>query len=99
MVLPLCSRQETERFLRDALAESPSDSWRSIVRAIVRGSEEGELWYLVRPEAWGRGIATAAANPRIPGPGAFSKSLASTASAVRNLIKSRVTAYDAESER
>ena len=65
-------------FLRDALVESPEEPWRSIVGAIVdcamgsmvglcgvvvlRGSEEGEIWYLVQPESWGKGIATEAAN-------------------------------------
>src|SRR5580704_8592106 len=28
---------------------------------IRRGTEEGEIWYLVHAEAWGRGIATEAA--------------------------------------
>jgi [ribosomal protein S5]-alanine N-acetyltransferase len=79
MLLPLCSREESEKFLRDSLLESPSDPWRSIMRAIstgdgppgdlvglcgvaiLRGAEEGEIWYLVAPESWGQGIATAAA--------------------------------------
>ena len=77
MLLPLCSREESEKFLRDSLLESPSDAWRSIVRAIghgprgdlvglcgvviPRGAEEGEIWYLVAPESWGKGIATGAA--------------------------------------
>src|SRR4051812_9824355 len=75
MLLPLCSRAECERFLRDAITESADAPWRSVIRAIVvdgavaglcglailRGAEEGELWYLVAPEQWGRGIATAAA--------------------------------------
>jgi len=77
MLLPLCSRAESEKFLRDSLLESPSDPWRSIVRAIgdcpsshlvglcgaviPRGAEEGEIWYLVDPESWGKGIATEAA--------------------------------------
>jgi ribosomal-protein-alanine N-acetyltransferase len=76
MLLPLCSREDSEKFLRDSLLESPSDPWRSIVRAIsdcasgnlvglcglvvLRGAEEGEIWYLVNPEFWGRGIATEA---------------------------------------
>jgi RimJ/RimL family protein N-acetyltransferase len=29
--------------------------------AILRGAEEGEIWYLVEPESWGKGIATEAA--------------------------------------
>jgi [ribosomal protein S5]-alanine N-acetyltransferase len=76
MLLPLCSREESERFIRDSLDESPSDPWRSIVRAIsdcasghpvglcgvvvLRGAEAGEIWYLVHPDFWGRGIATRA---------------------------------------
>jgi RimJ/RimL family protein N-acetyltransferase len=27
----------------------------------LRGAEEGEIWYLVAPESWGKGIATKAA--------------------------------------
>ncbi|MFY9728381.1 MAG: GNAT family protein [Bryobacteraceae bacterium] len=77
MLLPLCSRAESEKFLRDSMIESPSEPWRSVVRAIcdspgeplvglcgvviLRGAEEGELWYLVDPAAWGKGIATQAA--------------------------------------
>jgi RimJ/RimL family protein N-acetyltransferase len=76
MLLPLCSREESEEFLRDSLLESPSSAWRSIVRAIsdnprgdlvglcgvaiLRGAEEGEIWYLVEPESWGKGLATEA---------------------------------------
>jgi RimJ/RimL family protein N-acetyltransferase len=73
MLLPLCSRTDTAQFLRDALTESAHRPWRSIVRAIcapdlaglagisiLRGTEEGEIWYLVTPERWGEGIATAA---------------------------------------
>jgi [ribosomal protein S5]-alanine N-acetyltransferase len=69
MVFPLCSRADSQRFLRDCLEEFPPR-----VRAIVDdgqfaglcgivvqpSAEEGELWYLVRPESWGRGIATEA---------------------------------------
>ena len=29
--------------------------------AILQGSEQGEIWYLVRPDHWGRGIAQLAA--------------------------------------
>lgn len=75
MLFPLCSREESEGFVRDAVSESNAGSWRSIVRAvadasslvglcgiaILPGSEEGEIWYLVDPDCWGRGIATAAA--------------------------------------
>jgi hypothetical protein len=28
--------------------------------AILRGAEEGEIWYLVEPESWGKGFATEA---------------------------------------
>ncbi|MGB9457215.1 MAG: GNAT family protein [Bryobacteraceae bacterium] len=77
MLLPLCTRADSEKFLRDSMLESPSEPWRSIVRAIcdcpgedlvglcgvviLRGAEEGEIWYLVAPEKWGKGIATEAA--------------------------------------
>ena len=76
MLLPLCSREESEKFLRDSLLDSSEEAWRSIVRgiseppggslvglcglAILRGAEEGEIWYLVEPESWGKGIATEA---------------------------------------
>ena len=75
MLLQLCSREESEKFLRDSLFECPSSPWRSIVRvisekphdlvglcgvAILRGAEEGEIWYLVEPESWGKGLATEA---------------------------------------
>ena len=77
MLLPLCSREQSEEFLRNSMLESPAEAWRSIVRGIVdctsgklvglcgvvilRGSEEGEIWYLVHPEWWGKGVATEAA--------------------------------------
>ena len=76
MLLPVCSREESEKFLRDSLQESPYEPWRSVVRAIsdpvagdliglcgvaiLRGAQEGEIWYLVNPAWWGRGIATEA---------------------------------------
>jgi RimJ/RimL family protein N-acetyltransferase len=76
MLLPLCSREESEKYLRDSIDESPSEAWRSIVRAIVSesggeliglcgivilgGSGDGEIWYLVHPNCWGRGIASRA---------------------------------------
>ena len=37
MLLPVCSREESEKFLTESINESPSDPWRSIVRAIVSG--------------------------------------------------------------
>jgi len=77
MLLPVCSREESEKFLQDAIEESPSAPWRSVVRAmidsqagallglcgvvILRGAEEGEMWYLVDPGWWGKGVATQAA--------------------------------------
>jgi len=77
MRFPVCSREESEQFLRDSRAESDSAAGTSIVRAIcdcsggglvglcglamVRGPEEGEIWYLLAREEWGKGYATAAA--------------------------------------
>jgi [ribosomal protein S5]-alanine N-acetyltransferase len=76
MLLPLCSKQESEKFVRDAIDQSDSAPWRSIVRAVIdasdmfvglcgivilRGVDEGEIWYLVKPGYWGRGLATSAA--------------------------------------
>ena len=29
---------------------------------ILRGAKEGEIWYLVEPESWGKGIATESVN-------------------------------------
>jgi RimJ/RimL family protein N-acetyltransferase len=76
MLLPVCSRKESEKFLHDSLQDSPFEPWRSVIRAvsdstagdliglcglvILRGAQEGEIWYLVSPERWGRGIATEA---------------------------------------
>jgi RimJ/RimL family protein N-acetyltransferase len=78
MQFSVCSREESEKFVRDSLVESPLEScWKSIVRAvsdsgtgalaglgglvIMRGAEEGEIWYLVDPDFQGKGIATEAA--------------------------------------
>ncbi|MGA2266947.1 MAG: GNAT family protein [Bryobacteraceae bacterium] len=77
MLLPLCSREESEKFLRDAMDEEASPAWRSVVRAfvdaesgrlvglggvvILRGTEEGELWYLLDPACWGRGLGACCA--------------------------------------
>jgi len=77
MLFPLYSRDESVRFLAECISEAAAEPYRSIVRAIVDGatgdliglggiailrhSEEGELWYLVSPEYWSRGIATEAA--------------------------------------
>ena len=41
MLLPLCSRQESEKFLHEAIQESSSNGWQSIVRAICRGPDGG----------------------------------------------------------
>jgi ribosomal-protein-alanine N-acetyltransferase len=75
MRFPLCSWEESEKFLRGSL--EPSGPWRSIARAICdfssgslaglgglvipKGAEEGEIWYLVHPDSWGKGVATEAA--------------------------------------
>lgn len=37
MLFDLCSREQSEKFLRDSILESPGDPWRSIVRAITHG--------------------------------------------------------------
>jgi ribosomal-protein-alanine N-acetyltransferase len=76
MLLPVCSREESKKFLSGSINETPSDPWRSIVRAIVsgpdgelvglcglvnlRGNSDGEIWYLINPQSWGKGIATKA---------------------------------------
>jgi [ribosomal protein S5]-alanine N-acetyltransferase len=68
--------EESGKCLRDLITETPSGAWQSVVRAIERrdagdlvglcgiailyGSEQGEIWYLVRPDHWGRGIASEA---------------------------------------
>ena len=65
MLLPLCTREDSEKFLRDALLRDQSGAWKSVVRAIcgdtdkalvglcglvvLKGAEEGEIWYLVDP--------------------------------------------------
>ena len=76
MLLPICSEEDSGKFLRDAI-EDAHPAWRSIVRAIVepgggklaglcgiailRGSEEGEIWYLLDPRFRGCGFAAGAA--------------------------------------
>jgi RimJ/RimL family protein N-acetyltransferase len=76
MLLPVCSREESKKFLSGSINETASDPWRSIVRAIVsgpdgelvglcglinlRGNSDGEIWYLINPQSWGKGIATKA---------------------------------------
>ncbi len=77
MLLPYCATEEqSKKCLDGLLAENPGGLWQSLVRAIVEpgqdviglcgiavqeGSEQGEIWYLVKPEHWGRGVAQAAA--------------------------------------
>jgi hypothetical protein len=39
MLLPVCSREESKKFLSGSINETPSASWRSIVRAIVSGPD------------------------------------------------------------
>src|SRR5271170_7416666 len=65
MLLPLCTREDSENFLRDALLTDPAGPWKSVVLGIcghtdnalvglcglvvLKGAEEGEIWYLVNP--------------------------------------------------
>jgi RimJ/RimL family protein N-acetyltransferase len=77
MLLPHCkSREESRKYLENLTAQS-SEAWLSIARAmespdsgdviglcgiaVLHGSEQGEIWYLVRPDCQGRGIAAEAA--------------------------------------
>jgi RimJ/RimL family protein N-acetyltransferase len=69
--------EETRKCLEDLITETADGAWLSVLRAvealdscgviglcgiaILHGSEQGEIWYLVRPEYWGHGIATEAA--------------------------------------
>jgi len=78
---PLCSREKSEEFLRGSMLGFPTDAWRSFVWAIAdcpsgnlvglcglvipRGAEEGEIWFVVHPGWWGKGIATEAARQLI----------------------------------
>jgi len=71
------SREESRKYVDQLIAEVPGGAWLSVVRAIessvssevvglcgiavLTGSEQGEIWYLVRPDHWGRGIAVEAA--------------------------------------
>jgi RimJ/RimL family protein N-acetyltransferase len=77
MLLPLCSREDSGKFLRDSMDEHASPAWRSVVRAVVDansgqliglggvaillGAEEGEFWYLLNPACWGRGLGACCA--------------------------------------
>jgi [ribosomal protein S5]-alanine N-acetyltransferase len=69
--------EKSRKCLDELIAETPGGAWTSIVRAIeagdsplpvglcgiaiLHGSEQGEIWYLVEPGHWGRGIARCAA--------------------------------------
>ena len=71
------TKEESRKCLDDLMAEDSGGGWRSVTRAIetldsgeviglcgisiLHGSEQGEIWYLVRPDHWGRGIAAEAA--------------------------------------
>jgi ribosomal-protein-alanine N-acetyltransferase len=71
------TEDETRKCLDDLMTESPGGAWQSVVRAIelqnasgvvglsgvvvLHGSKQGEIWYLVKPDHWGRGIAQQAA--------------------------------------
>jgi RimJ/RimL family protein N-acetyltransferase len=71
------TKEESRKCLEELITESPDAAWLSMARAIelrdsgdviglcgiaiLHGSEQGELWYLVRPEYWGHGIAAEAA--------------------------------------
>jgi RimJ/RimL family protein N-acetyltransferase len=71
------TREESQKCLDELISETPGGAWISVVRAIevldstpliglcgiaiLHGSEQGEIWYLVRPDRWGRGIAQLAA--------------------------------------
>jgi [ribosomal protein S5]-alanine N-acetyltransferase len=70
----LCALEDSEKFVRDSMNDECVDEWRSIVRVIIdgqsgdfagmcgivvsNGSQEGEVWYVVNPNLWGRGLAT-----------------------------------------
>lgn len=67
-LFPVHSRTDSQQFIREA----PYSHVRAIMDdegrviglcgiAVRPGSEQGELWYLLDPECWGRGIATRAA--------------------------------------
>lgn len=71
------TKEESRKCLDDLMTKDPNSAWRSIVRAIegrdsgeviglcgiaiLHGSAQGEIWYLVRSDHWGRGIAVEAA--------------------------------------
>ena len=67
------TEDESRKCLHDLMTDSPGGAWQNVVRAIefvdsgvvaglcgiavLHGSEQGEIWYLVRPDRWGQGIA------------------------------------------
>jgi RimJ/RimL family protein N-acetyltransferase len=69
--------QQSQKCLEELMTETPGGAWISVAWAIeavdsglvvglcgiaiLRGSEQGEIWYLVRPDQWSRGIAQSAA--------------------------------------
>lgn len=69
--------EQSQKCLGELISETSGGAWISVVRAIealdsaplvglcgiaiLHGSEQGEIWYLVRPDQWGRGIAQLAA--------------------------------------
>jgi RimJ/RimL family protein N-acetyltransferase len=71
------TEDQSRKCLDDLMADSPCGAWQNIVRAIemvdsgvvvglcgiavLQGSEQGEIWFLLRPDHWGRGIAQQAA--------------------------------------
>jgi len=71
------SIEASKKCLDDLIEENSSMAWRSVARgiayessgeliglcgiAVLHGSAQGEMWYLVRPALWGRGIAAEAA--------------------------------------
>ena len=71
------TEQESKQYIADLMTQAPGAAWLSIVRAIespdsddvigicgivmLHGSDQGEIWYLVRPDQWGHGIASEAA--------------------------------------
>jgi len=71
------SEDESQKYLEDLITGSLGGAWMSVVRAIedrnsgdliglcgigvLDGSEQGEIWYLVRPDCWRRGVAAESA--------------------------------------
>jgi ribosomal-protein-alanine N-acetyltransferase len=69
--------EQSQKCLDELISETPGAAWTSVVRAIealdsaslvglcgiaiLHGSEQGEIWYLVKPDQWGRGVAQLAA--------------------------------------